>query len=736
MGIGLAIGALASGLAAGTTFSLAAGLSIGFSFTAVAISFGLGVLQSFLTPKPKAANFQPGGSIKGQGVTQNVRQAITSRRTLYGEARIGGAITFIETTSNDKFLHMILTLVDHEIEEIGEIWFDDVSIPVDYLDGSGNIIDGTFSGVAKIKKYLGTATQTADTGLVSETSVTTDFRGRGVAYLYLKLEYDRDIFPGRIPVITAFTKGKKLYDPRDTGTRYSANAMMFVNDYLVTSIDGFTPGVGVDQSNVNSTDFSAAVNICEEIVTTTNIDDSITSADNTTDIITLTGLNNRLQYQTGDQVELIGASLPGGLTASTNYYVIPYQRKDTVRIKLATSLSNALAGTAITLSTTGVGTIRKQGEPRYFGGGIIEHSSDAEPKLNLEEILTASGGSATYVGGQWVLKAAAYSTPVFTFDEGHIISRPVVRTKVGRRDRFNLVKGVYVSPLFDGQTSDYPSITNATYVTNDNGRTIPIDYDLAFTQRPHTAQRLAKIKLEKHRQELFFEAEFKLHAMQVQPGDTVLINNTRLGWSNKVFEVIKWTLSTKKIGKVPLYYVKMSLQETASASYDWNNGEETAVDPAPDTNLPNALVVNPPTGLAVTPREIRTAGGDLTYEFDISWTPPTDIFVINGGKYEVEFKKSSETDFRTSYDAKDSDTSITVKQIDPGVNYDARIRSINNVGVRSQWQSLFGFNIDSPSGATIKIDYGLITGPVVESFDYDLVTGDSSADENDWGAIT
>lgn len=731
MGIGLAIGALASGIGAATTFSVAAGLSFGFSFTAAAVSFALGGLQSLLTPKPKN-NLQGGATIKQSGVTQNVRQAITSRRTIYGECRVGGAVTFLETTSNDKYLHMVLTICDHEVEEIGEIWFEDVSIPADYIDGSGNVIDGTYSGKARIKKHLGTTTQTADSNLVSETSASSSFRGHNITYVYLRLEYDRDIYPGKIPVVTAFVKGKKMYDPRDAGTRYSANGMLFVNDYLTGSVDSLTPGVGVAQAAIDSTAANAAINVCDEIVTTADLANTITSAETTNDTITLSGMNDRLQYQTGDRVTLSGDSLPGGLSAATNYYVITYQRKDTPRIQLATSLANALAGTPITISGTGTGTITKTGEPRYFGGGIIETSE--APKQNLEELLTTSGGSATYIGGKWHFKAAAYATPVFTFDESHVISKIVVRPKVSRRDRFNLVKGVYVSPLNDGQTSDYPSVTNASYVSSDNGRTLPIDYDLPFTQRPHTAQRLAKIKLEKHRQEIFVEAEFKLHAMQVQPGDTIYLNNSRFGWTNKVFEVITWSLNTKKQGKVPVFYVKMSLQETASTVYAWNNGEETQVDPAKNTSLPNALDVAPPTGLAVVPVEIRTASGDLTYEFIVSWTPPADIFVVNGGYYDVQFKKTSATDWSRSFRAEDEDTEITVKQVEPGVNYDVRIRSVNNLGVRSQYQPLFGFTVDSPSGATIRIDQGAITGPTVETNDKGQITG-SVVGSIDQGAI-
>lgn len=692
MGIELAIGALAAGIGAGSTFSIAAGLTLGFSWTAAAASFGLGVLQSLMTPKPKPTNnFSSGATIKQSGMTQNIRQAITTRRSIYGECRVGGAMTFVETTSGDKYLHMVLTICDRESQELGEVWFDDVSIAPDALDGSGNVISGTYSGKARIKKYLGTAAQTADSDLVSETSVDSNFRGQGVTYLYVRLLFDRNVFPGKIPTITVFGKFAKLYDPRDAATRYAPNAMMFVNDYLTSPLDSFTPGVGAVQAAVDSTAFTAAANICDEIVTTTDLDDTILSAVAATDIITLTGVNSRLQYQTGDQVILIGSSLPGGLAIATNYYVIPYQRKTAVRIKLATSLANAIAGTAVDISSTGTGTIRKIGEPRYHGGGTIDTSD--EPKQNLDNLLTASGGSATYIGGKWFLKAASYSSPVFTFDESHMLSSIVLTTKVTRRDRFNLVKGVYVSPLNDGETSDYPAVTNSTYVSHDNGRTLPIDYDLVLTQRPQTAKRLAKIKLEKHRQEQFFEAEYKLHAMQVQPGDTVYINNTELGWSAKIFEVMTWTLAVKKINNVPLFYVKMALQETASANYDWNNGEETVVDPAPNTTLRNAGTVTTVIGFSLDSLPVFTNASDVVFNVLASWDAHTDPYVVGGGKYEIEYKESTDSIYKSTGLIDGTLVSQILPTLRPDVLYDLRIYAYNNLGAKSAASDIFNFQV-------------------------------------------
>ena len=189
---------------------LSAGVSVGTGaiiasiFVNTLISVGLGVLSSALSPKPKTPNLSGSFSNKASGITQNIKQPITIRRKLYGEARIGGALTFIETTGDDEYLHLVLTLADHECQEIGEIWFDDISIPVDYLDGSGNVTTGPFAGFARIKKHLGQAGQVADSDIVSETTADSTFVGVGITYIYARLKFDRNVYPTSVPVITAW----------------------------------------------------------------------------------------------------------------------------------------------------------------------------------------------------------------------------------------------------------------------------------------------------------------------------------------------------------------------------------------------------------------------------------------------------------------------------------------------------------------------------------------------------
>lgn len=101
------------------------------------------------------------------------------------------------------------------------------------------------------------------------------------------------------------------------------------------------------------------------------------TADATSNQITIAGHG----LLTGDgpaAVRNVGGALPGGLAAVTDYWVI---RVDANTIKLATSSSNAMAGTAVDLTTAGSGSnILEVGipyrRPRTYGSLVQLKSAD------------------------------------------------------------------------------------------------------------------------------------------------------------------------------------------------------------------------------------------------------------------------------------------------------------------------------------------------------------------------
>lgn len=231
-----------------------------FAIRAAATAAISSAAQSF-SPKPKLPDF---GSFTqdASGRTQMVKQPITSRRAVYGETRVSGPLALIESTNDDKYLHLVVLLASHECEAITTVYLNDEALT---LDGSGNVTaPSRYANLVRVKKHLGTTDQAADTDLVSEVSGwTNQHRLRGIAYVYVRLEFSTDAFPNGIPNISALVQGKKLFDPRTSTTAYSTNPALAVRDYLTDATYGFA----ATASEIDDAAFQTAANICDESVT-------------------------------------------------------------------------------------------------------------------------------------------------------------------------------------------------------------------------------------------------------------------------------------------------------------------------------------------------------------------------------------------------------------------------------------------------------------------------------------
>ena len=194
-----------------------------------------------------------------------IRSPISARQLVYGTVKKSGTLLYASTTGSDnKFLHLVIGLASHELQSIDKVFFNDVAITLSSdIDGSGNVNTGTYNGKARIKTKLGTADQTADSDLVSEDSnITSNHRFRGIAYLYIRLEFDEDIYPNGIPNISALVKGKKVLDYRTSSTGYSSNPALIVYDYLTSS-----DGMNASTSEIDTTSFTSSANDCEDSIT-------------------------------------------------------------------------------------------------------------------------------------------------------------------------------------------------------------------------------------------------------------------------------------------------------------------------------------------------------------------------------------------------------------------------------------------------------------------------------------
>ena len=254
--IGVALGASSTTLFGGAViFGVSTAAVVGFLVTTAVTSWAL----SALAPKPKF-----GASTNSGGILVNARDAAAPQDFVYGEVRKGGVITYASTTGTaNKYLHQIIVLAGHELTSIGDIYLNDevATLSGDYVTTVGDI---DYESKILIKKFTGAAGQDVGTTLASlpdnQPVLAPNFRGDGIACLYVRYEYDQEKYPSGLPIITAKVQGKKVYDPRTSTTDYSNNAALCIRDFLTSSY-------GLSDTNIDDTLFSAAANECDEDVT-------------------------------------------------------------------------------------------------------------------------------------------------------------------------------------------------------------------------------------------------------------------------------------------------------------------------------------------------------------------------------------------------------------------------------------------------------------------------------------
>ena len=105
-----------------------------FAIKTFAVNAVLSMASKALAPKPKKPEL-PSFTQSSSGRVLNIKQPIMDRQLLYGEVRLGGAVVFMESTDNNQYMHVIYALAGHEVNQIGDVYFDNEVVP---LDGSGN----------------------------------------------------------------------------------------------------------------------------------------------------------------------------------------------------------------------------------------------------------------------------------------------------------------------------------------------------------------------------------------------------------------------------------------------------------------------------------------------------------------------------------------------------------------------------------------------------------------------
>lgn len=601
---------------------------------------------------------------QSSSVLLNKQSNIAPIPIIYGQRKVGGIIVFKDVSgSSNEYLHIVMVLCEGEIEEIGDVYLNDIIST-----------DTKYSGLVTITKYTGTTSQSADSGLIADfpSKWTSAHQLKGLAYIVCKLKWSREAF-GRQPTIHCIVKGKKVYDPRDTTTVYSTNPALIIRDYLTNTIYGR----GLPTSAIDDDAIETAANYCDTMQQkhTGSAIESGTAEGGSSDTGTNLGTLNDIDK-----------------SWTTNEY-----QNDAILITAGTGsgqfrkiISNT--STQIVVTPTWTTTVDNTSQYEIYSEDITEKTfecnavlnTDIELLENLSELKKTCRGSLPYIQGKYTLIIEKADSSVMSFDEDNIIGTEdfiVVGPK--KTNKYNTMKVQYVNPDFNWQV-DEAIVSSATYLAADNNYVLDGTYSMPLETSRSRALHKAETLLKTSRSNIIVQFLAMIEALELIPGNIIDISQTELGWSSKLFRVIDIDLlmdGNVRVGAIE--YDSNDYDRTVNAEYT----------PPSDTTLPDPFTVQPPTGFSVDSSEtyVINQNGTLITRARLTWTPSLDEYVIY---YNCEFKKTSDSTWLTGAIGAGKDANEAfITALEDGISYDFRVIAVNNQNARSNAAQQLGHTI-------------------------------------------
>ena len=616
----------------------------------------------------------------------SVRSATTPRRVVYGETIVGGTYAFADSkgTSNDE-LHIVLALCEGPIDSMLEVYIDDRPASLASVDGSGWVTAGNF--------YKN------DKTIAGNVQANTDGAGNWSATIPAG---------ANIVATTTFYPG----DPVPVAAAYSVSGTTISG----AALTGMT--VSIDYTTVAGTPF---LRLRPHLGSVTEVADSVLMAAFPAKItalhqgkgiayLYLTLVRDPSIFPSGVgniKVRLRGKRLYDPRTATTAWssnpalvlrdYLITYVGAvsgdfDSATLNAAANECDAqvLSAGVPAASDFGVSALTRgsSNENRFSCDGVIELTQT--PQSAIDAILSSMGGSMTWSEGAWRMVAGTWTAPTITLTADDVIDYVSATPTTPRSDLYNAVRGVFVSQS-DGYISvDYPPLSSAGYATSD-GATLWANLNLPMTRSVSTAQRLAKIHLERGRRQTTARLRCNLRqAFNLQALDRVSVTLSRFGWAARTFMVVGWEWTAPGV-------IELTLRADDAAAYFWDYTLTTSFPPPTASTLPNPWLRSAVAGLAVTSGALysrRRSDGVAVQGMRVSWSAQINPIVLTGGFIEVQYKSGSDTEFSAYAMQAGNSTSCVIEPVAIGSTYIVRARTVNQVGVVGE----FGYVAHSVSG--------------------------------------
>jgi hypothetical protein len=295
-------------------------------------------------------------------------------------------------------------------------------------------------------------------------------------------------------------------------------------------------------------------------------------------------------------------------------------------------------------------------EPRYACSAIL--AADGEDhRGKVAGLLQAGAGWAVERGGQLGVLAGAAQTPVVTFtDDDLILDEEVEWSRDKERDeRFNEVRGLFVSPAALYRKDDYPVVKNAAALTMDGERRVST-LDLGTVQSPTQAQRIADIRLEESR---LGRASVPLPEafLALEVGDWVRWSSARYG---------DFSYRIERAQDDDNGVIRLPLQRMSNTVYGGPSfGTYT---PPPTPSLP-PLAPSTVSGFELQADVIEGEGGGIP-ALIATWTPPNDPRV---DAVIVQYRQIGSLAWQSQSQLSPEEGRLPITGLAPGADYEVRL---------------------------------------------------------------
>ena len=685
---------------------------------------------------------------KGQDILANKTSAGGKLPVIYGTRRVGTQIIYMDTNANDsRDLYVVYALAVGECEEIlgktieldgnpltdsarfrdgGYIGSDKISSGAGSLNtvsqnGTGIDAGAGGFGTSPTSKYRyvfnlhhGAASQTADPMLVASMSNwTSAHRLDGVCYIAAHFGYAKEGIWSGGPQLTVQVKGKKVFDPRDSGQTFgtvstyewSDNPALCFLDYITNT----EYGKGIPIAKINTSTFETAANTADTLVDQPFFNGSAQSltwsGSNGNDFISVLGTNaNRdwFQNKIGEQITLKNSSAATILN-SINIKDVRrdefFDASEDYRVYFDSNLGADYS------SNTGTYLLKVK---RFHCNGYLDCNKSVME--NAKELLANMRGIFLYVDGKYELSIEDTGSSTFTITDDHIIADAGITVDYGNKDkRANKVVIEFFNSNkkyeLDTATVLHSATTDANdFTSDDGGEELEVKAEFPYITDPYIAYNMGKAILTRSRNQTTMQFLGTPEMYKLNVGDIVTLTYAGLGFSGKVCRVEALELQSDGL-------VSVSLIEYFDV-YTWEVPPQEAVEEL--ANLPSAYAVKAPTGLAFTDTDSSSTGRPF-----LAWNTPTDF---PNYQYRINIVDSSGNQVMNKIvDVENVDLNFIKK----ATNYVASVSSLNPLGSESTAATLTFTVGEEPTGTgdiqddsvtTVKIaDANITTAKIADA---------------------